>query len=225
MAINKAMVTGTKGLMDWLDRNAISPYYSVWCGKQLLFSWNDDDKEAGSNKLESDLYAIEQNGVGDLLTVKLHPKKEKGGFITDKTPIYASLNFRPAELERSNMYGMQPMGSVNSRLESMLEKMLENQNILMQQMQDDDEDMVEQPKSGIEGLINSPQMMSLLIAGVTKMFKLDNQPTGIAGINETNANEALELLSNLMDKGVTVDHLKKLNQMSNAKLQSLLIML
>ena len=225
MAINKAMVTGTKGLMDWLDRNAISPYYSVWCGKQLLFSWNDDDKEAGSNKLESDLYAIEQNGVGDLLTVKLHPKKEKGGFITDKTPIYASLNFRPAELERSNMYGMQPMGSVNSRLESMLEKMLENQNILMQQMQVDDEDMVEQPKSGIEGLINSPQMMSLLIAGVTKMFKLDNQPTGIAGINETNANEALELLSNLMDKGVTVDHLKKLNQMSNAKLQSLLIML
>ena len=225
MAINKAMVTGTKGLMDWLDRNAISPYYSVWCGKQLLFSWNDDDKEAGSNKLESDLYAIEQNGVGDLLTVKLHPKKEKGGFITDKTPIYASLNFRPAELERSNMYGMQPMGSVNSRLESMLEKMLENQNILMQQMQDDEEDMVEQPKSGIEGLINSPQMMSLLIAGVTKMFKLDNQPTGIAGINETNANEALELLSNLMDKGVTVDHLKKLNQMSNAKLQSLLIML
>jgi len=120
---------------------------------------------------------------------------------------------------------MQPMGSVNSSLESMLEKMLENQNILMQQMQDDDEDMVEQPKSGIEGLINSPQMMSLLIAGVTKMFKLDNQPTGIAGINETNANEALELLSNLMDKGVTVDHLKKLNQMSNAKLQSLLIML
>ena len=225
MAINKAMVTGTKGLMDWLDRNSISPYYSVWCGKQLLFSWNDDDKEAGINKLESDVYAIEQNGVGDLLTVKLHPKKEKGGFITDKTPIYASLNFRPAELERSNMYGMQPMGSVNSRLESMLEKMLENQNILMQQMQDDDEDMVEQPKSGIEGLINSPQMMSLLIAGVTKMFKLDNQPTGIAGINETNANEALELLSNLMDKGVTIDHLKKLNQMSNAKLQSLLIML
>ena len=47
MAINKAMVTGTKGLMDWLDRNSISPYYSVWCGKQLLFSWNDDDKEAG----------------------------------------------------------------------------------------------------------------------------------------------------------------------------------
>ena len=77
MAINKAMVTGTKGLMDWLDRNSISPYYSVWCGKQLLFSWNDDDKEAGSNKLENDLYAIEQNGVGDLLTIKLHPKRKK----------------------------------------------------------------------------------------------------------------------------------------------------
>lgn len=225
MAINKAMVTGTKGLMDWLDRNAISPYYSVWCGKQLLFSWNDEDKEAGINKLESDIYAIEQNGVGDLLTVKLHPNMEKGGFITDKTPIYGSINFRPAELERSNMYGMQPMGSVNSRLESMLEKMLENQNILMQQMQDDDEDMVEQPKSGIEALIDSPQVQGMIIAGLSKMFKLDNQPTGIAGINETNANEAIELLSNLMDKGVTVDHLKKLNQMSNTKLQSLLIML
>ena len=224
MAINKAMVTGTKGLMDWLDRNSISPYYSVWCGKQLLFSWNDDDKEAGSNKLENDLYAIEQNGVGDILTIKLHPKKEKGGFITDKTPIYASLNFRPAELERSNMYGMQPMGSVNSRLESMLEKMLENQAILMQQDEDED-DIVERPKSGIEALIDSPHVQGLIIAGLSKMFKLDNQPTGIAGINEANANEALVLLSNLMDKGVTVDHLKKLDQMSNAKLQSLLIML
>ena len=119
---------------------------------------------------------------------------------------------------------MQPMGSVNSRLESMLEKMLENQAILMQQDEDED-DIVERPKSGIEALIDSPHVQGLIIAGLSKMFKLDNQPTGIAGINEANANEALVLLSNLMDKGVTVDHLKKLDQMSNAKLQSLLIML
>ena len=38
MALEKAMVTGTRGIMDWFDRNATSPYYSVWVNrKQLLF--------------------------------------------------------------------------------------------------------------------------------------------------------------------------------------------
>jgi wobble nucleotide-excising tRNase len=62
MALEKAMVTGTRGTMDWFDRNATSPYYSVWVNrKQLLFSWNDDDMEAGRTKLEDDLNADQRN--------------------------------------------------------------------------------------------------------------------------------------------------------------------
>lgn len=227
MALNKAMVTGTRGLMDWFSRNATSPYYSVWCGKQLLFSWNDDDLDLGSAKLQDDISAIEENGVGDLLTIRLHPNKDKAGFITDKSPIYASLNFRPAQIER-NMYGMQPMGSVNnSKLESMLERMLENQNVLMSKMAADElEEEEEEPQSAFGNILNSPHVQSLLIAGVSKLLGMgQTEPTvaGIAGIPEEH--EVIEIVNSLMSKGVTVEHLRKLNEMNSMKLQSLLIML
>ena len=43
MGVQKAMTTGTSGVMDWFDRNATSPYYSVCeiispTKKELLFS-------------------------------------------------------------------------------------------------------------------------------------------------------------------------------------------
>ena len=52
-----------------------------------------------------------------------------------------------------------------------------------------------------------------------------NLQTGIAGINELNEDEVLQIVSSLMDKGVTIDHLRKLDQMPQAKLSSLLLML
>lgn len=229
MAINKAMVTGTTGIMDWFNRNATSPYYSVWSGRQLLFSWNENDLEKGTNKLENDLFAIEENGVGDLLTIKLHPKQEKGGYITDKTPIYASLNFRPAALERSNMYGSYPavVSGVNtSKLENMMQQLIENQNLLISKMSMDEEAEEEAPKSTIGALLEHPQVQALLIAGASKFLGVNPNVSAIAGVPDMEcANEAIDLLSQLMSKGVTVDHLKKLNNMTAAKLNSLLLML
>ena len=231
MALEKAMVTGTRGTMDWFDRNATSPYYSVWVNrKQLLFSWNDDDMEAGRTKLEDDLNAIEQNNVSDLLIIKLHPKKEKGGFITDKSPIYASLNFRPAELERPN-YGMQQMGGMgySNKMENVLERVLETQNAILTKLNAEDlEDEIEEEKSTIGSMLNNPQVQAMLIAGVSKFLginKMDAQGASIAGIDDVNENEAISIINSLMSKGVSVDHLRKLNAMSPAKLSSLLIML
>jgi len=230
MALEKAMVTGTRGTMDWFDRNATSPYYSVWVNrKQLLFSWNDDDMEAGRTKLEDDLNAIEQNNVSDLLIIKLHPKKEKGGFITDKSPIYASLNFRPAELERPN-YGMQQMGGMgySNKMENVLERVLETQNAILTKLNADELEDEEEEKSTLGSMLNSPQIQTLLIAGVSKLLgigNMDAQGASIAGIDDVNENEAISILNSLMSKGVSVDHLRKLNAMSPAKLSSLLIML
>jgi hypothetical protein len=231
MAIEKAMVTGTRGVMDWFDRNSTSPYYSVWVRKQLLFSWNDDDSEAGRSKLEDDLNAIEQNSVSDVLIIKLHPKKEKGGFITDKSPIYASLNFRPSELDRT-MYGMQPINGMgyNSKMESVLERVLETQNAILSKLNSEElEDEEEEEKSSLGNILNSPHIQSLLIAGVSKLLGLNGtEPIapGIAGINDSNeAEESIQILNNLMMKGVTIEHLRKLDQMNLTQLKSLLNML
>jgi hypothetical protein len=229
MAIEKAMVTGTSGIMDWFDRNATSPYYSVWVNrKQLLFSWNDDDSEAGRTKLESDLYAIEQNGVNDLMIIKLHPKKDKAGYITDKTPIYGSLVCRPSELEKVD-YSMQRMAGMgyNSKME-------ETMNAILTKLNQDEIEEEEEPedKGVIGNLLAQPHIQNLLIAGLTTMLgkfagvePTQQMATGLAGIEDADTNEAIIILNNLMSKGVTIDHLRKLDQMGAMQLKTLLNML
>jgi hypothetical protein len=232
MAIEKAMVTGTSGIMDWFDRNATSPYYSVWVNrKQLLFSWNDDDMEAGRSKLENDLYAIEQNGVNDLLIIKLHPKKDKAGYITDKTPIYGSLVCRPSELEKVN-YGMQQIGAVNygSKMENVLERVLETQNAILTKLNQEEleEEEEEEDKGVLGNILQSPQVQALLMAGMSKLLGINAEEavaTGLAGIDNADENEAITILNSLMSKGVTVEHLRKLDQMGTVQLKSLLAML
>jgi len=232
MALEKAMVTGTRGIMDWFDRNATSPYYSVWVNrKQLLFSWNDDDMEAGRSKLEDDLAAIEQNNNNDLIIIKLHPKKDKAGYITDKTPIYGSLVCRASELERPN-YGMQQMGAMgyNSKMENVLERVLETQNAILTKLNAEEleEEEDEEPKNTIGNLLMQPHVQTLLIAGVSKLLGIsgmEQQAAGLAGIDDTNENEAIIILNSLMSKGVTLDHLRKLDQMGTMQLKSLLAML
>ena len=230
MAVNKAMVTGTRGVMEWFDRNSTTPYYSVWCNRQLLFSWNSDDLEEGRNKLENDLIAIESNGVGDLLTIKLHPKKEKGGFITDKTPIYASLNFRPAELERAYYSPSHIAGTGSNQLADAIARLTETQNLILSKLSEEEFEEEEKEESALGKLINNPAVQGLAIGYISKILGLSNMDTtnlqtGIAGINELNEDEVLQIVSSLMDKGVTIDHLRKLDQMPQAKLSSLLLML
>jgi hypothetical protein len=230
MALEKAMVTGTRGIMDWFDRNATSPYYSVWVNrKQLLFSWNDDDMEAGRSKLEDDLAAIEQNNNNDLIIIKLHPKKDKAGYITDKTPIYGSLVCRASELERLN-YGMPQIAGMgyNNKMESVLERVLETQNAILTKLNADELEEEEEEEKGILGTIMSnPQMQTLLMAGITKLLGIggtDPVATGLAGIEE-DTNEAIIILNSLMSKGVSIDNLRKLDQMSTVQLRTLLNML
>ena len=186
--------------------------------------------EAGRSKLEDDLAAIEQNGNNDLIIIKLHPKKDKAGYITDKTPIYSSILCRAAELERPN-YGMQQMSGMgyNSKMENVLERVLETQNAILTKLNAEElEEEDEEPKNSIGSLLMQPHIQTLLISGVAKLLGISGmeaQPAGMAGIEDVNENEAIIILNNLMSKGVTIDHLRKLNEMSSIKLSSLLAML
>ena len=231
MAVNNAMVTGTRGIMEWYDDNSSTPYYSVWSGpKQMNFSWNDDDADAGRQILEKNISAFEQNNVGSLLTLKLHPKKDKAGHITNVTPHYASIQFRPAELERA-VYNPNQIGSVhNSELSHAIKSLVENQNLILSKLSERDfEDEEPAEENTINSLLKSPHVQGLMIAGISKFLGLDNglptMATGIAGINDNSEVEALEILNSLMSKGVTIDHLRKLNEMNSIKLNSLLVML
>lgn len=237
MAVNKAQATGTRRIMEWFDRNATTPYFSVWSNttpskKELNFGWYEEDLEAGRNKLENDLDALEQNGVNELYTILLHQKKNKDGYITLDTPYYASLKFRAAELEQPIVMPMQHiagMGS-NHRLESVLEKMIETQNMILTKLSADefneDEEDEDDGNDMIGGLMKNPEIQAMIMGGIGKIFNLAGEkPVAVAGVTESNEDEVFTIVNSLMDKGVTIEHLRKLNEMSIIKLNSLLLML
>jgi hypothetical protein len=114
----------------------------------------------------------------------------------------------------------------------LLEKLVE-QNALMQSRLSalesigelEEEEEVEQ--SPINAMLSNPELQQTIITGimglVSNMFTKTGAPTGIAGIDDTD--EALKILHSLMDKGVTIEHLRKLDEMNSMKLKSLLMML
>jgi hypothetical protein len=232
MAINKAMATGTVKVMDWFDRNATSPYYSVYeiispTKKDLLFSSNEDSLDNARNILEENIAAFEQNGVNTLYALVLHPKKDKSGFITINTPAHAMLKFRPSDevvvitgvpQPRENSYAMMQMIEKLNAIESRLNA--------EEAMGDIVEEM---PPSVWEQLIADPQKIEQLVnlavgvAGHLGTAFRGKPLVGVAGIQ--NEGEVIAIVDSLMSKGVTIDHLRKLNEMSSLKLSSLLVML
>ena len=236
MAVQKAMTTGTNGVMDWFDRNATSPYYSVCeiispTKKELLFSCNEDSVDNARRILEENISAFEQNGVNTLYALILHPKKDKTGYITMNTPSHAMLKFRPAELE-TPVYGVGAYtGGGSNRYE--MEKIMEKLNLLESKIAEaDQEEYEETPQSPLNTMLNNmaanPQVQEALISGLIGVvggFLNNGKPIqGVAGIGQVN-DEAIIILDSLIKKGVSIEHLRKLDAMTNTKLQSLLIML
>ena len=228
MAINKAWCTGVNALMEWFDDHAEQPYYSVWRGRNLSFSWNNDDMEAGRLKLLNDITFAEHNNVSEVLTLKLHNKKDKSGYITSSTPTYGSVDFRPSPMEQQ-VYGVSVPNTANSYA---MEKILDKLNVLESKIagyesMDDDFEEEEKPLSPINAMLNNPEIQQALVSGVMGMIGslLGNSGTvkSLAGADDQN--EAIDLLNVLLNKGVTVDHLRKLSEMSDTKLKSLLLML
>jgi hypothetical protein len=235
MAVQKAMTTGTNGVMDWFDRNATSPYYSVCeiispTKKELLFSCNEDSVDNARRILEENISAFEQNGVNTLYALILHPKKDKTGYITMNTPSHAMLKFRPAELEQP-VYGVGAYtgggGGGNSYA---MEKIMDKLNMLESRLaaNEEFEEIDQVPQSPINAMLSNPQVQEALISGllgvVGNMLNGGKPMSGVAGIGNV-TDEAVTILDSLIKKGVSVEHLRKLDAMSNTKLQSLLIML
>lgn len=235
MAVQKAQTTGTSGVMDWYDRNATSPYYSVCeiispTKKELLFSCNEDSLDNARRILEENISAFEQNGVNTLYALILHPKKDKTGYITMNTPSHAMLKFRPAELE-TPVYGVGAYtgggGGGNSYA---MEKIMDKLNMLESRLSaaEQFDEIEEVPQSPINAMLSNPQVQEALISGLIGVvggFLQSGKPmSGVAGIGNV-SDEAITILDNLIKKGISIEHLRKLDAMSSVKLQSLLIML
>lgn len=201
MAINKAMYNGVQDIMNAYDRNADTPFYSVWAGRDMIFSFNENDSEKGRNHLMENLLACEQNDHTDILRIKFHPKQEKL-FITDKTPAIATLFVRVCEVNpnKGQYYPMPQNFPQNNQIAELLQKQNEIISGLHNRLElieagDEDEDPAEPQTETeailgkIDGILNNP-ILNILIGFLNpKIADLLKQPnnnpvTALAGINK-----------------------------------------
>jgi hypothetical protein len=216
MAINKAMYNGVQDIMNAYDRNAEVPYYSVWAGRDMVFSYNDDDIEKGRNHLLENLIACEQNEHTDILKIKFHPKKEKT-FITDKTPAIATLFVRVCDVNSNRGQIMQmPNNYQNPQLINLIEKQnelisgLHNRISLIEETPEEEEDQEtpsEQMIGRIENLLNHPLLNLALGLISTKLPELlkpkNNMVTSLAGVDPVQKeiqNDQLQEIENALER-------------------------
>lgn len=183
----------------------------------------DGEKEIGMQELTAALMQISSKGenYNPYLIQIIQPSKGKG-----KPATFTSISF---QLNRPQQFlPMQQMGGLNGRAEMLLERMVENQNVLISRiaaLEDQEyEDNEPDQKDTLGRIMENPQVQGLLMGLVDRFLTGGGQPSAIAGIPALE-DDAMVIVKELMSKGVTLYHLKKLNEMSAAKLQSLLLML
>jgi len=216
---------------DTAEGNDYKVYAGVNPSPQYLRYNFSGEKEIGRQELQMALTQLRNNVENYnpyLIQVISEEKVSKG---RKKEPILTSISF---QLNRPQQFlPMQQMGNVGSpRTEMLLEKLVE-QNALMQSRlsalesigEMEEEEEIEQ--SPINAMLSNPELQQTIITGimglVSNMFTKTGAPTGIARIDDTD--EALKILHSLMDKGVSIEHLRKLDEMNSMKLKSLLMML
>jgi len=192
------------------------------------------DKEIGRQKLLTDLTQLRNNPENyNTYLMQVISENGTGRGRAKKEPVLTSIIF---QLNRPVQYSgyQQQMGSVgNARTEMLLERLVEQNSLLQSRLAaleaigELEEEEEEAPESPINAMLSNPELQQAIVTGIMGlvggMFAKGGTPTAIAGIDDEA--EATEILRSLMSKGVTIDHLRKLNEMSSAKLSSLLFML
>ena len=207
MAINKAMYNGVQNIMDAYDRNASTPYYSVWAGRDMVFSYNEDDAEKGRIHLLENLIACEQNEHTDILKIKFHPKKEKT-FITDKSPSISTLFVRVCEVNQNRgqvvaMPQSYQQNQQSNQIAELLQKQTEmltglhNRLALLEEEEEEEEPIgaTDDMLGKINGILNHPivnMALGLLMPSLPELMKqtaVTPVVTSLAGVETAEPKE------------------------------------
>ena len=126
MAENKAWLTGTEAVVSWYESMAEqdTPYYSVWDGRNLRFSYRGDSIEEGAKLLRQNLTMAEEQQSSGVLILKLHQELSKGQYLNERSPYSSSMPFRCISVENDalavyNLSGMGALGRIDERLKKL----------------------------------------------------------------------------------------------------------
>jgi hypothetical protein len=213
MAGKKAMLLGAKSVTDWYQAVSKTPYYSIWNGRQKIFQWREDDKEGGLDMLESTLTQAEENGMDEILSIRLHPALDANGYINEKVYDYdMTFNLMP---DRKNV----PSGYVSNshayreNVQAKTDKLLEKIDLLLQNQQrlndritsleaEEDEEAEDTGLTGvIKGVLQNPTQLQAITGLLGGLFgrnaAMASPGATLAGAPNEDQGKALEALERL----------------------------
>ncbi len=233
---------GSDAVSNWFTANSDHPYYSVWNGKTLMFSYNGTDDEVGLNRLIENIEAQKENNVSDVMQLRIHPDVDKNGYISDKTPYVASCFFRSTEAPPPQYSSVGRVPGVdyytNAQIMEKLNAMESRINGVLEAEDEEEQQQQQQPENplmgALSGILNHPQMQNLLVnalAGFIGNFlpKGEPTPTALAGVpdnQEAKAAQALSIIKQYDELyGDDLMKLAELAQNNNSQFNFLLTML
>lgn len=207
-----------EGVIEWYEDKEYNNWFIYHNKPENIFDvYKGNDKEESILKLHQVLTQIKNDNNKNCYILKLFPKTK-----TDKeaTPRVSFCLFE----DNKNFIGNFP--AVQYPIQPANNEILSRLAAIESKLDDYEEEEEEQltPGSILAGLLKKPEVINgitnfvMNIAGNLATPKIK----AVAGINDDNLNE---IIKTLFSKGVKVEHLKKLSEMSESKIQMLISML
>lgn len=191
---NTAGIVGTSEVMDWYDLNASTHFWSVTNSKgQIVFFNVENDENISREKLEANLRAAENKGIEATFTLNIYPKVPKCGYYTKKDEpmvvcIFRPTAFNPISYQPMNQMGYTGQPNLMTEINALRSEIAA---LKMQQEIDDQEEDDEPEENFLSGMLNSPQIQTMILSQLSSLFAPTQKVTHVAGIEkpETMTNE------------------------------------
>lgn len=222
--MNVPRYKGKAEVIEAFDTYAEKPYFSIWNRSAMYIRYNGEDFEEAKERIIHIIDSCVKEGDCAVLTLRLHPEKEKT-YIT-KSPTYANFSF----LCSDNVTAPAVSGSdVNAVLLNEINNLRAEINALkMQQTVEDDDDEENDDDDTALGMVGQIQKVcDIPIVAQTLGALINKWSTGAQRVNNLAGTDPTveECVKTLFSKGVTIKHLQKLAEMPEAKIKMLLTML
>jgi len=219
----------------FLERSADSPYWALWQGKEMHDQYTGDDLDESIEQLKAQLTDIKNSGNNAVLVLHPHTNKLPKGmlkypFKDDKNfPVIYPIYFSVFEKNQGLGYiGSMPGQTVYANfpnLDDRLNRIESSINALISKETEPEPDDDEEPEDDMSGIgqineiLNSPAVQTII--GLLTNNNKQPQVHSLGALDE-NWEKYIQIL---FQKGLTVEHLKKLSEMPEKKIHTLLNML
>jgi hypothetical protein len=212
---------GLEEVLEYFDKYAKQPYFSIWDKSQPLVQYTGDSYDEAKEIIADEINLCKKRNYENPLCIKLHTEKAKVYTSTNKdynssaifvcydSAIGSALIPVQQNNNQATIMLLNEINALKSEISALKTEKIEDE--------EEEEDSSTSFINGVNQALEHP-----IIAGLLNKLIFGKQ-TSLAGVN-TNI-DVDDCIKILFDKGVTVEHLRKLANMPKDKISMLISML